>query len=112
MYQVWYGKKGSGYCGNGEILQRWGHTTTDECPNCGNVQTASHLNVCPSLHRRKILQQIISSLADWMKDNYTHPELIEKVPEFLRAQGGKLFTDLGTILCSMWRIAHAADVIG
>ena len=47
-----------------------------------------------------------------MKDNYTHPELVEKVPDFLCAQGGKLFTDLGTMLRSMRRIAHAADSIG
>ena len=46
-----------------------------------------------------------------MKDNYTHTELIEKVPDFLRAQGCKLFTDLGTMYQSMRRIAHAADNI-
>ena len=112
MYQLWYGKQGSGYCGTGDRLLRWGQAKTTECPNCGNVEKASHLNVCPSPHRRKLLQGSILTLTDWMKDNYTHPKLVEKVPDFLRAQGRELFTDLVTMPRSMQRIAHAAKNIG
>ena len=35
MYQLWYGKLGSGYCNTGEMLQQWGQATKAECPNCG-----------------------------------------------------------------------------
>ena len=100
MYQLWYGKQGSGYCGTDEMLHRWGQATTTEYPNCGKFEKASHLNMCLSPHRRKLLQRSISTLTDWIKDNYTHPEIIER------------FADLGIMSRSMRRIAHAADNIG
>ena len=93
-------------------MLRWGQAQTAECPNCGKFENASHLNLCPSPHRRKLLQRSILTLTDWMKENYAHPEVIEEVSDFLRAQGRTPFTDLGTMSISMHRIAHVANSIG
>ena len=43
---------------------------------------------------------------------YTHPELVEKIPAFIRAQGRRLFINLGTMSRNMRRMAHAIDNIG
>ena len=61
MYQLWYSKQGYGYCGTGEMLHRWGQAPTAECPNCGRFEKASHLNMCPSPHQRKLLERSITT---------------------------------------------------
>ena len=105
-------KQGSGYCGTGEMLHRWGQAPTAECPNCGRFEKVSHLNMCPSPHQRKLLERSITTLTEWIKDNYTHLELVEKIPAFIRAQGRRLFINLGTMSWSMRRMAHAIEKIG
>ena len=37
MYQLWFGKQNSGYCGTGQWLRRWDPTASSKCPNCGKL---------------------------------------------------------------------------
>ena len=46
MYQLWLGKQGSGYCGTGEMLRRRDKKADFSCPNCGQVEDATHLCQC------------------------------------------------------------------
>ena len=107
MYQLWFIKQGSGYCGTGEMLHRWDNSAKAHCPNCGRFETAAHLNRYPNADRTWLLGRSIDDLTSWMKKNYTHPELVEHVPEFLRRRGGRCFTDLGTMSRMMRRIGAA-----
>ena len=38
MYQLWYAKQGSGYCGTGKNMKQWQMTTNSRFPNCNQPQ--------------------------------------------------------------------------
>ena len=53
MYNLWYGKQCSGWCGTNKKLKppcvkQWGQTNDSRCPNCRRFnEDAAHLMVCP-----------------------------------------------------------------
>ena len=95
MYQLWYGKQCSGYCGTGEMLRRWDKEANASCPNCGaHNETAGHLNRCGSPERRQLLAKHIEEIEEWMKTHSTHPELQRWIPLYLGHRGNRLFVDL------------------
>ena len=48
MYQLWYGKQCSGYCGTGGMIGRWNKEADTQCPNCKQLgEMAEHVNRCP-----------------------------------------------------------------
>jgi len=83
MYQLWYGKQGSGFCGTGEMLKRWKEDESGLCPNCGREEDAGHLNRCGNPNRRRLLSSSIDELTDWMEGHHTHPELAHWIPLYL-----------------------------
>ena len=53
IYQLWFGKQCSGYCGTWEMLRRWDKTASSSCLNCGVwKENADHLNRCPNKDRQ------------------------------------------------------------
>ncbi len=94
MYQLWYGKQCSGFCGTGTRVKRYDREASDKCPNCGKLEDATHLTQCSDKLRRQILQDSITEIVDWMVENDTHPELIHWLPTFLSKQGRVKWVDL------------------
>ena len=47
--------------------------------------------VCPSGHRRKLLEEQIGKLETWMASHNTEPELSRLVAEYLRGGGRRTF---------------------
>jgi NADH pyrophosphatase NudC (nudix superfamily) len=55
MYQLWFSKQCSGFCGTGQMITRWDKEASSNCPNCGCFETADHLNRCNDRIRRELL---------------------------------------------------------
>ena len=88
MYQLWYAKQGSGYCGTGKMMKRWRMTEDSRCPNCNKPsEDAAHLNVCRSKERKQLLLRSIKDLEAWMEDHSTHPDIAEHIPLYLAYRG-------------------------
>ena len=70
MYGVWLSKQSSGSCATRYNLAKRSKTLQgrldDKCPNCGLVEKAEHLNVCPSKSRAKLLEEGVKLLEQWM----------------------------------------------
>ena len=78
MYQLWFGKEGSGYCGTGKWTKRSEKSAKSTCLNCGKPnKDATHVVKFPTKERRLMLLKSIQEIKEWMIDNHTYPELIE-----------------------------------
>lgn len=117
MYQLWYGKQCSGFCGVGAMVSRWDKNESSKCPNCGVHETADHLNRCSNKIRRALLSDSLRDLIEWMEDHDTDPELTSWLPLYLQKQGHKLFVDLihparVKMNQRMRQVGHSLDKIG
>ena len=81
MYQLWFNKQGSDHCGTGVMLKRWEKTAVSRCHNCRIMnEDAVHIKKCTNKDRRLMLIKCFKEIKEWMVDNHTYPELIERVP--------------------------------
>jgi len=96
MYQLWFSKQCSGFCGTGQMITRWDKEASSNCPNCGCFETADHLNRCNDRIRRELLRESILDLQTWLVKHCSHPELCIWIPRYLfgQGQGLRLFVDL------------------
>ena len=116
MYQLWFGKQNSGYCGTGQWLRRWDPTASSKCPNCGKLQEdAGHLNQCRDPGRIRLLEEQLTRLQQWMDDHSTHPELVYWIPRYIGRRGHMTFAELpeAAQMSPMMRsVGEAQDQIG
>ena len=85
----------------------------DKCPNCGLVEKAEHLNVCPSESRTKLPEEGVELLEQWLgQDACTNSELAYWIPKYILFQGQHLMASLGPMLASMLQAAQSQDLIG
>jgi hypothetical protein len=78
VYGVWLSKQSSGFCATGSQTQmaRVHASRENRCPNCGLVERAAHLNVCPSVVRTRLLTEGTELLENWLyQDGRTDREL-------------------------------------
>ena len=75
MFQLWYSKQYSGFCGTGDRLSKWDPTESGLCPNCGALESAEHLLRCKSPVRRDLLRRRVNQIADWLVQKDAHPQL-------------------------------------
>ena len=66
MYGLWLSKQSSGSCATRYNMARRAKTLQgrldDKCPNCGLMEKAKHLNVCPNESRTKLLEEGVKLL--------------------------------------------------
>lgn len=110
MYNLWYAKQCSGYCGTGEMITRYDKNASDKCPNCGCFETADHLNRCRSRIRRGLLIDSINDLQEWMDGHCTHPCIQKWLPLFISLQGSTLFVDM--VHSQGWRMSQQMRRVG
>lgn len=84
MYQLWFAKQFSGFCGTGQMLSRWDKEASSKCPNCGLFETADHLTRCNDRTRKDMLRESIRDLESWLLSHCSHPELRIWIPLILR----------------------------
>ena len=88
MYQLWYGKQCSGWCGTGNRLKYWEKDANTRCPNCSAInETAEYLMSCRCPNRRKLLADHADKLKDWMVAHRTHLGILQAVKTYVKYQG-------------------------
>jgi len=113
MYQLWYAKQGSGYCGTGKNMKQWQMTTNSRCPNCNKPkEDAVHLNICGSKERKQLLQRSICDIEVWMEEHNTHPDIIEFVPLYLVYRGDRELASFDWMSGGFREAAKEQDIIG
>ena len=85
----------------------------DKCPNCGLVEKAAHLNICPSEARTKLLEEGMELLEQWLsQDACTDAEIAYWIPKYILFRGQRPMASLGPMSASMLRAAQSQDQIG
>ena len=113
MYNLWYGKQCSGWCGTNKKLKQWGQTTDSRCPNChGFNEDAAHLMVCPCENRTKLFREQVRSFEEWMHTHHTDPELVPLVTDYLLGRGSTKFIRLSDLPRYFRGLALSQDKIG
>ncbi len=111
MFNLWYAKQCSGYCGTGQMI-----TDSDKCPNCGCFETADHLNRCKNRIRRGLLLDSVNDLQEWVEGHTTHAGIQTWLPPYI-LQGSTLFVDMvhsqgWKMSQEMRRVGNSLDRIG
>ena len=114
MYNVWYSKQCSGWCGVNSKLVDWGYSTDSRCPNCNCLgEDAGHLMICKHEGRSAMFEEHVKKIEEWMEDHYTDPQLAELVVFYLRGRGRRKLTHLSRGYRGEYQaMARAQDRIG
>ena len=113
MYNQWYSKQCSGWCGTGKNLKNWRRTDDARCPNCNIlVEDAGHLMMCRCPDRSRLFEEHVGMIEEWMESHFTHPFLRQLVGQYLRGRGTRKFKDLNTNTSGTKSLAAAQDKIG
>ena len=114
MYGIWLSKQSSGCCATRvHILKRLQDHLDNKCPNCGRQEQASHLMVCPSKDRTKLLEEGVEQLTTWLhEDSRTNTELAYWIPKYVIFRGQRLMATLGPMSHAMRQAAISQDEIG
>ena len=114
MYNVWYSKQCSGWCGVNSKLVDWGYSTDSRCPNCNCLgEDAGHLMICKHEGRSAMFEEHVKKIEEWMEDHYTDPQLAELVVFYLRGRGRQKLTHLSRGYRGEYQaMARAQDRIG
>ena len=58
------------------------------CPNCGRVETAAHICMCPNEDRTKLFIKTTDDLEEWVvKDGKIDSELAFRIPKYIMMRG-------------------------
>ena len=113
MYGIWLCKQSAGVCATRYNMARLQDLIDNKCPNCGMIEKAEHLNVCPSEDRTRLLEEGVDKLSSWLtQDNKTDPELAYYLPKYILFRGSRSWSTLGVMSPGMRAVAMAQDSIG
>ena len=113
MYGVWLSKQSSGFCATGSQMARVHASRENRCPNCGLVERAAHLNVCPSVVRTRLLTEGTELLENRLyQDGRTDGELAYWLIKYILFRGTQPMASLGPMSSTMHRAALSQDAIG
>ena len=114
MYNIWYSKQCSGWCGTNSKLVEWGRSNDSRCPNCNCLgKDAEHLMVCRSKGRSGMFEEHVRKIEEWMESHYTDPDLGDLVVYYLRGRGRRKFAQLAKGYTRPYQdLAQAQDRIG
>ena len=98
LYNLWYGKQCSGWCGTSTKLKEWGQTTDSRCPNYrGLSKDASHLTVCPCANQTGLFKVKVRKLEERVHRHHTDQELAPLITEYMLGQGKVKFACLNDL---------------
>ena len=111
MYKQWLSKQCSGFCGTQRMVAFWDTTRDGKCPDCGQEERASHLNLCSNPERTDLLMQMADELERWLRRHYAHPDIAYWLPRYVKLRGTRRLRDLPGLPRSMRAVAEAQDLI-
>lgn len=88
MFQLWVTKQVLGFNGTNRQLSGLQEDVVNRCPCCGHGdESTAHLTHCTHPGRRKVFQQSVESLLDWMEITRSDISLVECLETYLLAHG-------------------------
>ena len=114
-FSTWLSKQHSGWCGTAVQIGYYSgdEDPDDRCPNCGLREDASHLCVCKSPERTRLLHDNVSELEMWLhREGKTDPEVAYWIGKYIRGRGDVKFAELGQMSPHMLELALSQDRIG
>jgi hypothetical protein len=113
MYGIWFAKQAADVCATRYNMARLQDLIDNKCPNCGQVERALHLNMCPSESRTTLLLEGVTDLEEWMYQDYrTNQELTYWLPKYILMRGQCTLESLGDMSPSMRCAAISQDKSG
>ena len=95
MYNLWYGKQCSGWCGVGSKLKYWEKGADSTCPNCGMVnEDAAHLTLCKSAGRTQLFDTHVDKIKEWLGSNKTQPDLAYAIFRYVQGRGRRSWSSV------------------
>ena len=101
----------SGFCGSQVMVSHWDKSRDGRCPDCGQREPASHLNLCSDPDGTCLLHDMVSQLQQWLDNNYTHRELAYWIPKYILLRGTCRIGDFPYLSAEMQRVATSQDLI-
>ena len=113
MYGIWLTKQSADAAATRYNMARLQNLIDNKCPNCGQVERAIHLNMCPSENRTRLLTEGVEELHEWLtQDGKTNEELSYWIPKYILLRGQRTWESLGGMSSAMHRVAASQDKIG
>ena len=80
------------------------------CPNCGQIEKAEYLCVCPCDVRTRLLNENAEELGAWLfADGKTGPQIAYWVPKFIMYRGNLTFTEMGDMSPEILVLSRSQD---
>ena len=116
LYKMWLSKQHTGSCGTRLQVSYYKGLIGKQawCPNCGRIETAARLCLCPSEDRTKLFLESTDELQDWRwKDCKIERELAYWIPnKCVLMTGTKNMAEIGcTYVATMASLAKSQDII-
>ncbi len=111
MFKSWLSKQSSGFCGTQSMVSHWDASRDNKCPNCGQKETAAHLNVCPDVWRTKLFHDGVDKLRQWLESTYTDDELAYWIPKYIALRGTRKLSSFPFLSPALRQVAIAQDKI-
>ena len=112
LYQNWYAKQVSGFCGTQKMVSRWDSARDDKCPDCGLVEDSSHLLRCPDHARTRLLHDLTDELLAWMDSHHSHEELTYWMGKFILLRNTRTLFSFLQLSPALRAVASDMDSIG
>lgn len=93
------------------MVSRWDNSRDNRCPNCGQVESAAHLNRCPDEWRTRLYRDTVADLQKWLDASDTHPELAYWLPKYALLRGTRRLSSFPYLSADMRRAAEGQDKI-
>ena len=115
-YKTWLSKQHTGFCRTRRLQVSYYRGLNGEeawRANCGRVETAAHLCMCPNEDRTKLFIKTTDELEKWMvKNGKSDSELAFWIPTCIMMRGTRNLLDMGLMLPQMRSLARSQDTIG
>jgi hypothetical protein len=94
MFNLWVTKHVSGFSGTNRQLLRIDKEMINQSPCCGNNdESSAHITRCLNPGRRRVFQQSVAALLDWMEHTHCDINVIECLEKYLALRGeGSMIT--------------------
>jgi len=113
MFRVWVTKQVSGFNGLNRQLSRIRSDVVNECPCCGHKdESTSHLTRCTNPSRRKVFQQSVDKLLDWLEDTGCDVRIVECFEAYFLQYGEAAMVEIASDHPHLSRWAMEVDTLG
>ena len=75
------------------------------------METATHLNLCPSEGQIQLLNDMVTDLRKWLYKHHDHPEVVYWIPNYIQLRGTQKLGDFPHLSLEIKEVAVQQDLI-